>query len=119
MANVRDKELKVKLSENEFEQFNQACNEDNVLPSSKARELIVSYSRLKLSSAPQYALMPDDNGMPKLIQNRPLRVGEMFSGPGGIGTALNRAKSEHFSFEHVWATDWDPDTCRTYQQKCA
>ena len=28
---------------------------------------------------------------------------------------LNRAKSDRFSFEHVWATDWDPDTCRTYK----
>lgn len=44
-----------------------------------------------------------------------LRVGEMFCGPGGIGLALNRAKSEHFAFEHVFATDYDADTCRTYQ----
>ena len=43
-----------------------------------------------------------------------LRVGEMFAGPGGIGLALNRAATDKFSFEHVWATDWDQDACRTY-----
>lgn len=53
--------------------------------------------------------------IPKLIPNQPLRVGEMFSGPGGIGTALKRTRSAHFSFRHVWATDYDPDTCRTYK----
>lgn len=56
------------------------------------------------------------NKLPSLQLGRPLRVGEMFSGPGGIGVALNRAKSEHFSFEHVWATDWNADTCSTYRQ---
>lgn len=51
---------------------------------------------------------------PSLLPSR-LRVGEMFCGPGGIGLALNHAKSEHFAFEHVFATDYDADTCRTYQ----
>ncbi len=58
----------------------------------------------------------DDFALPQLIPGRPLRVGEMFSGPGGIGIALNRAKSDRFAFEHAWATDWDADTCRTYRQ---
>lgn len=52
--------------------------------------------------------------MPQL-RHGVLRVGEMFSGPGGIGVALNRATSKNYSFEHVWATDRDEDTCRTYK----
>lgn len=116
MADVRDNELKVRLSDNELDQFNQACKDDNVLPSSKTRELIVSYTQNKLSPTTQLELFSSADEIPQLIPGRPLRVGEMFSGPGGIGTALNRAKSKHFNFQHVWATDWDPDTCRTYQQ---
>lgn len=49
------------------------------------------------------------------IDPRPLLVGEMFSGPGGIGIALNRTTFGGFSFKHVWATDYDPDTCQTFQ----
>lgn len=45
-----------------------------------------------------------------------LTVGEMFSGPGGIGIALNRASSENHSFAHVWSTDWDRDTAETYRR---
>ena len=113
---MRDNELKVRLSDNELDQFNQACKDDNVLPSSKTRELIVSYTQKKLSPTTQLELFSSADEIPQLIPGRPLRVGEMFSGPGGIGTALNRAESKHFNFQHVWATDWDPDTCRTYQQ---
>lgn len=53
--------------------------------------------------------------LPELIPGKALSVGEMFSGPGGIGTALNLAKSKNFYFKHIWATDWDTDTCKTYQ----
>lgn len=53
--------------------------------------------------------------IPELVPGRPLKVGEMFSGPGGIGMALKRTRSEHFSFRHAWATDYDYDTCLTYK----
>lgn len=43
-------------------------------------------------------------------------VGEMFSGPGGIGYALNIAKTNLHSFKHVFATDFDKDSCDTYKR---
>lgn len=55
------------------------------------------------------------NPHPSIPSNGILRVGEMFCGPGGIGMALNRAKVGDLSFSHLWSTDYDPDTCRTYQ----
>lgn len=58
--------------------------------------------------------MQTESGEARLHYGK-LRVGEMFSGPGGIGLALNRARTDKFSFEHVWATDWDSDTSRTYK----
>lgn len=54
--------------------------------------------------------------MPQLVLGKALTVGEMFSGPGGIGIALNRARSTVLSFTHLWATDWDADTCETYRR---
>lgn len=44
-----------------------------------------------------------------------ITVGEMFSGPGGIGLALNLAKHPKFSFIHEWSTDYDKDTSETYK----
>lgn len=115
---MRDKELKVRLSESEYEHFTEACDREGVGPSTKARELIVSYIQRALENAPVVVRDSQSRvaGLPMLVPGRPLRVGEMFSGPGGIGIALNRAKSSRFSFEHVWATDWDADTCRTYKE---
>lgn len=48
-------------------------------------------------------------------EKQTLSVGEMFSGPGGIGLALNEARHSKFEFVHKWATDYDQDTCNTYK----
>lgn len=45
------------------------------------------------------------------------RLGELFCGPGGIACGAKRAKSADgkYRIEHVWANDFDPDTCETYR----
>ena len=47
-----------------------------------------------------------------------ISIAEMYCGPGGIGLAASRAKAKinnkNFSFLHVWASDYDDDTCQTY-----
>jgi DNA (cytosine-5)-methyltransferase 1 len=44
------------------------------------------------------------------------RLGELFSGPGGIGMAakLARISDPDYAVVHQWANDYDLDTCRTY-----
>ena len=47
------------------------------------------------------------------------RLGELFSGPGGIGYAAIKANpilvnDTEYSIEHAWASDYDKDTCDTY-----
>jgi DNA (cytosine-5)-methyltransferase 1 len=42
------------------------------------------------------------------------RMGELFSGPGGLGIAAKLAESRGGRVLHQWATDYDADTCRTY-----
>lgn len=50
------------------------------------------------------------------MEKKTLTIGEMFSGPGGIGLAVNKAHNDKFSFQHVWSTDYDKDTCETYKK---
>ena len=47
-----------------------------------------------------------------------LYLGELFCGPGGIAKGAMSATIEDssFKFSHLWATDYDSDTCETYRQ---
>lgn len=44
------------------------------------------------------------------------RLGELFSGPGGIGIGAAQASigDPAYRISHQWANDFDRDTCRTY-----
>lgn len=46
------------------------------------------------------------------------KLGELFCGPGGIACGAMQSKSADgkFSIEHVWANDYDFDTCETYRK---
>lgn len=112
---MRAKEIKVRLNEHEYTQYESACTKESVPMSSKARELITEYSQRThgvISTQESSTAHPT----PQLLPYRPLTVGEMFSGPGGLGIALTRARSSHYCFTHLWATDYDADTSRTYKE---
>lgn len=42
------------------------------------------------------------------------RLGELFSGPGGLGIAAKLSSRPGYEIKHQWALDYDKDTCRTY-----
>lgn len=45
------------------------------------------------------------------------RMGELFSGPGGMALGARRAaQAVGVNLQHVWANDYDLDTCRTYKR---
>lgn len=48
------------------------------------------------------------------------RLGELFSGPGGLGWGAKNAKvitqDKNFQISHQWAVDYDYDSCETYKQ---
>ena len=46
------------------------------------------------------------------------RMGELFSGPGGMVLGARRAASavDGIELTHAWANDYDLDTCRTYRR---
>lgn len=109
---MRDRILQVRLTDAECDAFERFCREDGVAPSTKARELVIDYTQ---QHAHKELGNETDSRLPRLVPDMTLRVGEMFSGPGGIGVALNRKIHAGLSFEHVWAVDHDADTCRTYR----
>ncbi|MGI9307364.1 MAG: DNA cytosine methyltransferase [Gammaproteobacteria bacterium] len=43
------------------------------------------------------------------------RLGELFCGPGGLGLGAKMAAVSGAGISHVWATDSDRDSCRTYE----
>lgn len=44
------------------------------------------------------------------------KLGELFCGPGGIALGAKSALHNKFKVKHVWATDYDVDTCNTYAE---
>lgn len=57
---------------------------------------------------------PHAQETPAPSETRSFRLGELFSGPGGLGLAAKRASRSGYEIVHQWATDYDADTCRTY-----
>ena len=50
-----------------------------------------------------------------------LSIGEFYCGPGGLGFGAKMSKvttksGQSFSFKHVFATDYDIDSCETYKR---
>jgi DNA (cytosine-5)-methyltransferase 1 len=113
--------LQIRLDETHKRLLEKICREEKLTSSEKVRELIERYALRQALVAPhcetrRTARMPVWN---KKTEKYEFRVGEMYSGPGGIGAALSATslvtESHRFKFKHVWATDYDPDTCRTYK----
>lgn len=54
------------------------------------------------------------------MTNITYRLGELFSGPGGIALGAKITKvitnQSNYAITHAWATDYDKDTCETYQK---
>jgi DNA (cytosine-5)-methyltransferase 1 len=49
------------------------------------------------------------------------KLGELFCGPGGLALGASKAKIKVgkdiiYSVEHIWASDYDEDTCDTYSE---
>jgi DNA (cytosine-5)-methyltransferase 1 len=51
-----------------------------------------------------------------MSNKKTFRLGELFCGPGGIACGAHNACSAdgNLTIEHAWASDFDPDTCKTY-----
>lgn len=113
--------LQIRLNENDKKLLQEVCHNEKITASEKVRELIDTYAKNQLkektiNTVKNKKKIPIWNASDKEFI---FSVGEMYSGPGGIGVALSNTsyetKSKKMSFEHSWATDYDADTCRTYK----
>ena len=111
--------IQIRLEEFLKTSLEQVCEKEKMTISEKIRELIEEHVMAKKNNETlkvQKKFIPTWSSD---IKKRSFTVGEMYSGPGGIGLALSqtkhKSKSFQLDFEHVWATDYDPDTCRTYK----
>lgn len=64
------------------------------------------------------ASLTDQSGSPRSSNENEVgvtfRLGELFSGPGGLGMAAKLASRPGHKIVHQWASDYDKDTCQTY-----
>jgi len=117
----KDHLLQIRLDERNKKLLEQVCHNEKMTLSEKVRELIQDYAKNQLLEKPMTKKSVNKT-TPKWTANQSTKVftvGEMYSGPGGIGVALSKtalkSKSHDLSFEHSWATDYDADTCKTYK----
>lgn len=113
--------LQIRLDEIFKASLEEVCHSEKITVSEKIRELIEEYLKNQRMQE-----QPVQKKIKKFVPTwssdttaRSFTVGEMYSGPGGIGLALSqtqlKSKTHDLKFEHVWATDYDADTCRTYK----
>ncbi len=111
--------LQIRLEEAYKTSLEEVCHSEKVSVSEKIRELIEEHvMNIKIEKP----MKPTKKFIPKWeaeTTKKSFTVGEMYSGPGGIGLALSqtklKTKTHQLNFEHAWATDYDADTCRTYK----
>lgn len=111
--------LQIRLEEVHKTSLERVCHSEKMTVSEKIRELIEEHV---MANNPDNSSKVYKKFVPKWAANtnqKSFTVGEMYSGPGGIGLALSQTKhhtkTHKFDFEHLWASDYDPDTCRTYK----
>jgi len=124
----KNKLLQIRLRESQKDDLERLCKNENMPVSEKVRELIEEFigsNAVKTKNGIAMVRPSELGNIKKRIpeysneKKRIFTVGEMYSGPGGIGLALSNTRLNSrgldLSFEHLWATDYDPDTCRTYK----
>lgn len=102
----------------------EACKTRRVSVSEVVRTLISNYCLdTPVSTGSVNGLAPEVRRFESLKElraspNPEIGIGEMYCGAGGIAVAASIAKSKFrentFGFKHIWATDYDPDSCQTY-----
>lgn len=116
--------LKIRLERELEDRFAAVCADQGLKMSEVIRRLVSEYCDTPPVS-PQIVPTPLVTQLPVRLPSEILssakpkiRVGELYCGPGGLAVAASRARirtrSKSIGFDHVWASDYDADTCQTY-----
>jgi DNA (cytosine-5)-methyltransferase 1 len=117
----KDHLLQIRLDESIKKLLEQVCHKEKLTLSEKIRELILkdAKNQLQIEIKGKKIIKKTLPTWKKSQKKKVFTVGEMYSGPGGIGVALSKTtlktNQSDFSFEHSWATDYDADTVKTYK----
>jgi len=121
---TKTSQLQIRIDGELERRLNVACRDQGVSVSEVLRSLITNYCAavpVKSQISPERTPQMKSSRTLKsvLASDAPkFRLGEMYCGPGGIAIGASRARvkaqGKTFGFEHVFATDYDPDTCQTY-----
>jgi DNA (cytosine-5)-methyltransferase 1 len=111
--------LQIRLAEAYKAALEEVCLVEKISISEKIRELIEIHVMNKKSETQMKRTKKVMPSWDPTTTKKSFTVAEMYSGPGGIGLALSqtslKTKTQQLDFDHAWATDIDPDTCRTYK----
>jgi DNA (cytosine-5)-methyltransferase 1 len=111
--------LQIRLDEAHKKSLDEICHDEKISVSEKIRELIEQHVTSRINATTMKTKKKFIPAWDSSISKKSFTVGEMYSGPGGIGLALSKTiyktKSHDLNFEHVWASDYDQDTCKTYK----
>ena len=117
--------IQIRLPDELKNSLEATCKAERMNVSEKIRDLIdqhLNTQACEKKHSPTPHMKIQKTTIPKFsgaLKSRNFSVGEMYSGPGGIGIALSKTQLtvDHaiLKFQHSWATDYDPDTCRTYK----
>lgn len=116
-----------KISADVWDSFQSACESAGTYPSAVLRDFCEAYGSdsaevLELRDALQVELElePPDLSMESDLKEIIFKVGELYSGPGGVG--LGAAKAEIrtddciYKTEPAWVNDYDADSCETWKR---
>ena len=117
-----------KLPEDLWDRFSAACEANGTYPSAVLRDLCEGYASdsstartaHKSANKKQAELkMPTTSPDPSL-ENVVFKVGELYSGPGGVGMGAALAEvvkdGRRYSTAPVWVNDFDSDSCETWER---
>lgn len=116
-----------KISRAHWEQFVSACEKEGTFPSAVLRELCVKYTRTHASEynhedndEMQIKLAMPDDSIISSLKTVEFRLGELYSGPGGVGmgAALSEVNNgtTRFVTSPAWTNDYDKDSCDTWEK---
>ena len=116
-----------KLSPKLWDDFVVACERDGTYPSAALRELCQRYvegaRNAKSVKAPGHyssRQTADESSMRSELNERIFKVGELYSGPGGVGMGAAQvevtAGDTVYKTAPAWANDYDRDSCETWKR---
>lgn len=115
-----------KISSDIWDEFASTCEQQGTYPSAVLRHMCETYVQdmaVKKSATDTMDIQPVSSAGPvadSSLDEVIFRVGELYSGPGGVGMGAALAQvqvgNQLFRTEPAWTNDYDRDSCETWER---